>query len=221
MSRTPRPTLRSMGLAEILDTFRSYLGLGKTAPLGPIDTRASLASFLETRASFIAQTSLYGYLRTRAGMRYPELFEDDAFVDGINIAKWEIWLDCLSDLSVYAGSRIAQAMPRDAEKVGPMMRDVLDDILARTGTPPDAGSEFAAHADRVRERIDQTRWRLVGDMEAAFTDSPASVVQWSPVIDKLKQLDEEIVRNSVRFHWQEVRRDFLRYFDAAAILQDT
>ena len=69
--------------------------------------------------------------------------------------------------------------------------------------------------------VDQTRWRLVGDMEAAFTDSPASVVQWSPVIDKLKQLDEEIVRNSVRFHWQEVRRDFLRYFDAAAILQDT
>jgi hypothetical protein len=40
------------------------------------------------------------------------------------------------------------------------------------------------------------------------------------VIDNLKQLDEEIVKNSVRFHWQEVRRDFLRYFDAAAILQD-
>jgi hypothetical protein len=75
------------------------------APPEPIATPEALARFLDTRASFIAQTSLYGYLRTRAGMRYPELFDDDPFVEGINIAKWHVWLDCLSDLAVYAGGR--------------------------------------------------------------------------------------------------------------------
>jgi hypothetical protein len=58
----------------------------------------------------------------------------------------------------------------------------------------------------------------VGVDEAAFTESPAGLVRWAPVIDELKQLDEEIVRNSVRFRWQEVRRDFARHLDARAML---
>jgi hypothetical protein len=91
--------------------FRSYFGLGEHARMGPIDSPEALAHFIETRASYMAQTSLYGYLRTRMGMRYPELFDDDVFVVGINLAKWQIWLDCLGDLSVYAGSRIAQTHP--------------------------------------------------------------------------------------------------------------
>jgi hypothetical protein len=37
-------------------------------------------------------------------------------------------------------------------------------------------------------------------------------------MDELKQLDEEIVRNSVRFRWQEVRRDFARHLDVQAVL---
>lgn len=217
-SSRPRVSWFSMSPAEIVDTLRSYFGLGRAAKLGPIDTREALAHFLETRASFIAQTSLYGYLRTRAGMRYPELFDDDAFVEGVNIAKWEIWLDCLSDLSVHVGARIAQALPQETKQVAEMICEIVNEILAKNGNAPDAGKDFAAHADRVRDRIARTDWLAVGDMEAAFTDSPASVVHWSPVVDSLKQFDEEIVRNSVRFHWQEVRRDFARHLDAAAIM---
>ena len=36
--------------------------------------------------------------------------------------------------------------------------------------------------------------------------------------DVLKQLDEEIVLNSVRFRWQEVRRHFARDLDANAVI---
>jgi hypothetical protein len=43
-------------------------------------------------------------------------------------------------------------------------------------------------------------------------------VRCAPVLDELKQLDEEIVRNSVRFRWQQVRRDFARFLDADVLL---
>ena len=43
-------------------------------------------------------------------------------------------------------------------------------------------------------------------------------MRWAPVKDELKELDEEIVRNSVRFRWQEVRRDFARHVDYRALL---
>jgi hypothetical protein len=204
--------------AAIWTTVRSYLGLGREAAPEPIDTPQALGRFLEKRASFVAQTSLYGYLRTRAGMRYPELFDDDPFVEGINVAKWHVWLDCLSDLAVYAGSRLAQEAPREMPRIARMMVAVVGDVLAQAGAPAEAGAEFAAHAERVRARVARTDWLAVGRDEAAFTESPGGLVRWAPVMDELKQLDEEIVRNSVRFRWQEVRRDFARHLDAQAIL---
>ena len=70
----------------------------------------------------------------------------------------------------------------------------------------------------MRERVARTDWLAVGDQEAAFTESPTALVRWAPIIDELKQLDEDIVRNSVRFRWQEVRRDFCADLDAHAVL---
>jgi len=204
--------------AELWDTIRSYIGLGRGAAPEPVDKPEALARFLDTRASFVAQTSLYGYLRTRAGMRYPELFQDDPFVEGVNIAKWHVWLDCLSDIAVYAGSRVALEAPREMPRVARMMTAALDGILAGAGAPAEAGAEFDAHAQRVRHRIVRTDWLAVGPDDAAFTESPAGLVRWAPVMDELKQLDEEIVRNSIRFRWQEVRRDLASRLDAQAVL---
>jgi hypothetical protein len=203
---------------ELWATVRSYIGLGRTAAPEPIDTPEALARFLDQRAAFVAQTSLYGYLRTRAGMRYPELFSDDAYVASINIAKWHVWLDCLGDLAVHAGSRLAHRAPRELPRIAQVLVATVDGILARTGSPAEAGGEFAAHAARVRQRVARTDWLSIGDGEAAFTASPAGLVRWAPVMDELKQLDEEIVRNSVRFRWQEVRRDFSRDLDCEALL---
>ena len=214
----PRFSWSLLNPVALWTAIRPHLGLGGGAAPEPIDSPAALGRFLDSRAAFVAQTSLYGYLRTRAGMRYPELFDDDAYIVSINIAKWQLWLDCLADLAVHAGSRLAQQSPRQLPAVAALMAAVIDEVLARTGTPPDAGPEFAAHAGRVRERVRRTDWLAIGPDEAAFTQSPAGLVRWAPVMDELKQLDEEIVRNSVRFRWQQVRRDLAGHLDHEAVL---
>jgi len=202
--------------AGFIAQLREYLGIGGRVRREPIRTPEALRAFLSSRASFIAQTSLYGYLRTRAGQRYPELFEDDRIVASINIAKWHVWLACLSDLSAYAGGLLARGgMP--SEQSGELMRRLLDDILAETGVPPDADAEFPAHAARVRSRIALTPWSRVEDDEGCFHESPTALVRWAPVVEHLKRLDENIVRSSVRFHWQEVRRELREYLDVEAI----
>jgi hypothetical protein len=209
---------RDLRPASLWAALRSYFGLEGRGKEEPVNDRASLQRFLDTRASMVSQTSLYGYLRTRAGMRYPELFDDDPFIASINAAKWHIWLDCLSDLAVFAGSRIAREAPREVARVATLMKNVVDDVIEAAGAPPEAGRDFAEHADRVRERVARCDWLAVGDDEAAFSDSPASLVRYAPIVDELKELDEHIVRNSVRFRWQEVRRDLRRNLDPAAVL---
>jgi hypothetical protein len=174
-----------------------------------------LAEFLDTRASHVAQTALYGYLRTRAGARYPELFANDDFMISVNRAKWRMWLACLSDLAVFSGGLLAN---RTGKEVSGLMTGVCEAILARTGVPEDAGEAFEEHAAGLRARIAATDFFAVGDDESAFTVSPDALVESAPVIEKLRELDGEIVRNSVRFRWQEVRRDLRRGLDADAVL---
>jgi hypothetical protein len=213
-----RTTTEFMRPAELWTAIKDYFGFGRKIRQQPIDSPETLSRFLDERASFVAQTSLYGYLRTRAGMRYPELFDDDVFVASINIAKWHLWLDCLADISVFAGSRIAQHAPRELLRIAPMMTSLTENILARTGIPAEAGSEYQAHAGQVRTRLMRTDWLALGEDEAAFVASPASLVRWAPVLEELKALDEAIVLNSVRFRWQEVRRDFSQLVDLPGLL---
>jgi hypothetical protein len=205
-------------LSDLWKTLHEYLIAGLKRRPEPVNDPASLRTFLETRASYIAQTSLYGYLRTRAGMRYPELFDDDVFVVSINGAKWHMWLACLSDLAVYAGGLLRMRAPGSPVDVGPFMQQTVREILKDTGVPEDADQEFGEHAGRVQARLALIDWTQVTDDEGPFTQSPAALVRYAPIMDELKKLDDQVVRNSVRFHWHEIRRDLRKNLDAEAVL---
>lgn len=183
----------------------------------PIRDAEALRQFLQTRASHVAQMTLYGYLRTRAGTRFPELFENDAFAASLNIAKWHVWLACLADLAVHAGT-VLRRKNVAAEDTAAVLERLVDEILEETGIPPDAGPEYAAHAQRVRARLALCAWSAQAADEDAFVESPTALVHWAPIVDDLKALDEAIVRNSIRYRWHEVRRDLHRNLDAAAVM---
>lgn len=205
-------------LSALPEIFRQRLGKHPWRRPTTIADPQALRAFLQTRSTYVAQFSLYGYLRTRAGTRYPELFSNDRFVESINIAKWHVWLACLSDLSVYAGGLICSRTHAPPPEVGALMSTAVDAILREAQSPAEAGAEFDGHADRVRARLALCGWSSVSDDEAVFTESPTALVHWAPIVDSLKQLDEGIVRNSVRYRWHEVRRELRRDLDAAAVL---
>ena len=99
--------MSQMLAASLLDRLRALLPFSTRWGTPPIDTLESLKSFLDSRSAFVAQETLYGYIKTRSGTRHVQLFTDDLFVSSINIAKWRLYIACLSDLSVYAGAVIA------------------------------------------------------------------------------------------------------------------
>ena len=193
----------------------SYLLGKRNARIGD---RAALQRFLQTRANLVAQTTLYGYLRTRAGMRYPQLFDDEVFVRSINVAKWQLWLACLADLAVFSGGLLASRSNARPEAIGELMCAVVEAVLEGNGIPADAGSDFASGAQQVRARLALCDWASVPDDDTPFFESPAALVRYAPILEELMQLDAPIVRNSVRFGWQEIRRELRRDLDAAAVL---
>ncbi len=203
---------------EVLSWIRDYLGGSRRGRSAPIASIGELQRFLETRSSHVAQTALYGYIRARSGTRYPELFQNEKFIASLNIAKWQIWLACLADLAVYAGGLLMHRADAAPEQVAAVVTAASEAALAAAGTPPDAGDAYAEGVRQVRDRIATTDWSGVTDDEEPFRDSPEALVIWAPIADELKQYDAEIVRGSVRFRWQEVRRDLRRDLDAGALL---
>ena len=208
-------------LPRRVSVLAAYLGAGGGRRKRTVADTAALQRFLDSRSSHVAQTTLYGYLRARSGMRFPVLFENDAYVESINHAKWQMWLACLSDLSIYAGGLLALRSQAPPDTVGAAVCRAVQEILERTGVPVDSGSAFAEDSRTVLERVGTCEWQALTDDESVFTASPQALVRHAPIIPELMALDEEIVRNSVRFRWQEVRRELRATLDADAVLHSS
>ncbi|HMA13675.1 MAG TPA: hypothetical protein VKP12_02740 [Kiloniellaceae bacterium] len=188
---------------------------------GPIDTVDGLAAFVSTRAAFIAQKTLYGYMKTRMGTRYPTVFENDEMILSIDIAKLHIYAACLADLALFAASRTragaAQAIPDEACRA--LALACFRRGLADNAAPAAAVDAFSAAAVEAEFERRLAFWDWVDGPKGAeiFSESPAALVRWAPIAPELKQLDREIVENSIKFKWREVRADLDRRLDAGAV----
>ena len=192
------------GLIEFWHDFMPRLF--RKREYAPVDSVDALCDFVATRSAFIAQKSLYGYLKTRIGIEFPQLFEDNRFAESINIAKMNIYEACLSDLAVFAS-----AIALDGKDFGDEDRRELayrchergladiKDIKVDNFSPMSARQSFLA-------RLGVTDWHGNAKKMEGFTKSPDALVRWAPIVKEHKDLDEKFVRNSIRFAWIDIRR---------------
>ncbi len=179
--------------------------LGLQRRRDPVTTPNELRRFVEQRAKYMAQATLYGYLKTRAGTRYTSLFEDEVFVESINIAKWEIYLACLSDLTVYAIARIGRLADVPADELTKLADHVMTAILNEEEIPDGRQKSFETAHEAFHIRAGGTKWADIDDRETAFARSPRALIEWAPIAPQLKEFDTDIVINSMRFKWKHVR----------------
>ena len=203
--------------SDILAAFEGKLSVFKKHP--PILTGDDFGEFLATRASFIAQKTLYGYLKTRMGMQFPKMFEDDVFIESINIAKWNLYAACISDLAIYMAANFysEQSDKKPAQKMADFwFHHVIDDRFENgefKGSTKVFKKEF-------KERLKDIDWDEASIGEGAFKASPDALIKWAPIDQTLKSFDEPVVRNSIRFQWQAIRREFNKLLDREALRQD-
>ncbi|MAS13945.1 MAG: hypothetical protein CMH69_11615 [Nitratireductor sp.] len=183
----------------------------------PIDTVDALCTFIATRSSFVAQKKLYGYLKARMGTRYPSMFEDDVFVQSINVAKLHVFAACLSDLTLHAVAKIASEGPLDREEAAALARHCHSEGLIHNRDSLPQSETVDEWRDAFEKRIAKTHWQNVAADGGAFTESPQALFRWAPIADQLKRHDREIVENSIRFAFGEVTRAFRARADLSAL----
>ena len=96
-----RNTLRT----TLIDIWEYVIPIWKISGLFKrIKSKKDLENFIQERSAHVAQTTLYGYLKTRIGVKYIAMMEDEVFLKSINIAKWNIYVVALADCAFYVFS---------------------------------------------------------------------------------------------------------------------
>ena len=186
----------------------------------PLKTRQELINFIDGRAAFVSQVTLYTYVKARAGTQYPKLFENADFLTSLKIARWHIYGAAVCDLTLFAAAqlRVHGGLSNDAAEH--FAASILDNILPNYPQDDIANSQFAAMCERGKQRAAIADWSEISVGPAAFQSSSDAVFRWAPIADELKCDDEEILRNSIHLRWIGVRRDLKAVFQPAAIADD-
>jgi len=186
----------------------------------PIVTFFDLIRFVETRSKFVSQRTLFGYVKTRAGTRFTSLFENEEFTKSVNIAKWEIYLACVTDLALYIVIQFHRHGAAPLPKLQSLALRLVNEVVELDDVPPERPQGFGDIVSKFEDRLAGYEWGKTDDREAAFQSSLDALVHWSPIADELKQYDVEPVRNSMRFEWKRIRDQLDQILEGESVLAD-
>ena len=189
-----------------LSDFKVYLfALFKAfIPKKKLKSLNDLEEFIQTKSAWVAQVTLYSYLKTRMGTRYVLHFENDEFMQSVNLAKWNIYAVSLQDLTFYVFSYLKINFNfENLHKAEEIFFNILDDELLNK-MPQDIIDEAKKN---FKERLNKINWEnQINDYP--FNPSALSLFKWAPIADELKDLDRKIVLNSMILKWDIIKKEF-------------
>ena len=203
------------GLLKFLHSLQIILGQKKQ-----IDEVESLRSFVSSRSSYIAQVSLYGYLKARAGTRYVSLIKDPLFASSMKTARNRIFLACLMDLTLYVLKTIHTQKQQNFQNLDPFAHQFFIQTLAKAPKEVFESLKREEVILNFEKHLKNHNWKDTDDPHDFFSGSRSALLKWAPVVEEFKILDEEIVSNSIHFKWLRVCQEFEKLMDFEKIKID-
>ena len=189
-----------------LEDFKVYLlALFKAIiPKKKIKNIDDLTSFIQKKSAWVSQVTLFNYLKTRMGLKYVKLFDDEKFLSSINKAKWNIYSIALQDLIFYTLSYL-NVFHNYQETI--KAKDIYEEILhneMQNGMPQEV---ISIGKEKFNERLQKVDWKNYYN-SWPFNESALALYEWAPIADELKTLDRKIVLNSMILKWDNIKDEF-------------
>jgi hypothetical protein len=183
----------------------------------PIVDRASLKDFLDTRAAFLSQKSIFDYVRGRSGPYFSMIIKEESFKAGVEEARWKNYP---YGLSIVTEMMHGILLPQTGEPVrlASVLRGVSLEVFDRYPVPAVLGPE----------RWEKERQALVLRCEQISLHPPKQVMDIPvpfaqlffdnmPIHEKLREQDFELIRAQLRINLISMHRDFTKYADLPAL----
>ncbi len=197
-----RITLRN----TLIDIWEYVIPIWKISGLFKrIKSKKDLENFIQERSAHVTQTTLYGYLKTRIGVKYVAMMEDEVFNKSINIAKWNIYMVALADCSFYVFSYLMSEKNLKENDCKEIFLNILNKEI-KNGLADDIYNTGKLDFLKRLENINFNNYYL----KDPFQKSGEALYYWSPIADELKTLDKKIVLNSISLKWGLVKNEFTK-----------
>jgi hypothetical protein len=172
-----------------------------------IENFDDLRNFISNKSAFVSQFTLYGYLRTRmGGINFYKSLNDLPFETSVNIARWNIYLVSVQDLLLFTFSYIYNKQDRNiTTNANSFFKKILEE-QQHFGLEVELKNKSIKEFD---ERIKKVNWHM-SYKQRPFEKSCEALFVWAPIADQLKDLDKEIVINSMDVQWQNIMIDFVK-----------
>ena len=195
-----RNTLRT----TLIDIWEYVIPIWKISGLfKSIKSKKDLENFIQERSAHVSQTTLYGYLKTRIGVKYIAMMEDEVFLKSINIAKWNIYVVALADCAFYVFSYLISEKNLKENDCKEIFLNILENEK-KNGLSDEI---FERGKKNFLERLDKVNF-LNYHSNDPFKESGQALYYWSPIADELKSLDKKIVLNSIHLKWGLMKEEF-------------
>ena len=140
------------------------------------------------------------------GINFYKSLNDLPFETSVNIARWNIYLVSVQDLLLFTFSYIYNKQDRNIiTNANSFFKKILEE-QQHFGLEVELKSKSIKEFD---ERIKKVNWHM-SYKQRPFEKSCEALFVWAPIADQLKDLDKEIVINSMDVQWQNIMIDFVK-----------
>ena len=190
---------------DFIKSAREYLFPYKkiASKFSKINSEKDLQNFIQERSAHVTQTTLYGYLKTRMGHKFTLMVTDDEFSKSINLAKWNIYVVAISDLTFYVFSYLINQKNLKEHNASKIFHNIVNGEI-KNGLDEKICNDAKVKFDLKNKNINWSSYYL----ESPFKESGFALYHWSPIADELKKLDKDIVLNSIKLKWNLVENEF-------------
>ena len=121
----------------------------------------------------------------------------------MNKAKWNIFSEAVADLTLFSVSFLNKKYNINNLDPNKMYETILENEII-TGLPKDLCEKYKL---KFKNKLNGFNIKDYSDNNP-FTNSCNALFHWAPIADELKELDKEIVINSIKNKWMLVQADF-------------
>lgn len=187
----------------------------------PIASRDALRTFLQERASLIAQKCAIDYCRGKTGLASYALFTEKPFLEALDVCRWESFVAVLGDLLIVTEGYLRPQVPAaQRARLLAAVEKMYAQILGALPLPAhrgqgwdDAVAAFAARLSAASEGTPRQALDVADHSARRMFDT-------LPIHSNMRELDEEVVYGAVRFRMVAVSQELHRRVAAAAVARE-
>jgi hypothetical protein len=114
----------------------------------------ALAVFIDEQAAFVAQKGIYEYARARAGHYAKVLFREAAFLEAVELARWQAFPLALAMVGELVEGMLRPAAGEDRQRVLDGLIALVLGVFDRYPLPrPIAAADWQAARDELAQRL--------------------------------------------------------------------